>query len=372
MPFQSLVNIEEPVNQELVIIPSLEDFDSLSTDEFASQDVLVLKNKLIMREGEHNGVFYSWDELKGCIETGEGAGLYYDHSDSAGNWVGDVRNWRGDDDQKAIFGDLNIVDPVAAKKLKYGAKWGVSPSIDAEKLVRDGKKYALDPKIISCSLVLRPAVRETMLNEDRAIRRLKKEGMEEDLKKEEIEELAKKKAVEMLAKEKQKAEEDIKKMSSDEVVKDLQAKVDKYESEDLERKSKEVLDLGVGFGILVEEDMDELKELGDKGRAFVSKVIDRVSETLKLEKEDLKENYLKFRAGFMKKNLKATEADVKAAFDKLEEENLQKKKKDKYPYPVPKSKLAEDQERMKEDLAEKEATKNTVNTNMLALMQEQH
>jgi len=380
MPLQSLVQIEDSENHEMIVIPTLDDFETLSSDDLASKDgVLVLKNKLIMREGEHNSVFYSWEELKGAIETGEGAGLYYDHADSTGNWVGDIRNLRGDDTEKAIYADVHIVDPVAARKLRYGAKWGLSPSIDAEKLIRDGKKYALDPKIISCSLVLRPAVRETMLNEeDIAERRSKEKSMTEELeekKAREIEELAKKKV---------KDDEDKKK--KDEELKELKEKVEKFENEDLERKSKEVLSHGVGFGILVEEDMDELKELSDKGRAFVSKVIDRVSETLKLDKEDddddddddkdksdLKENYIKFRARFMKKNPKATEADVKKAFAKLEEDAKNKKKKEyPYPYPKPKTKLDEDQERLREDLADREAYDKKVNAGMLALMQEQH
>jgi len=368
MPLQSLIEIEESENQEMFVIPSLDDFDTLSEDDLASKEgVLVLKNKLIMREGEHNSVFYSWEELKGCIETGEGAGLYYDHAASASNWGGDIRNLRGVDEEKAIYDDVHIVDPVAAKKLRYGAKWGLSPSIDAEKLVRDGKKYALDPKIISCSLVLRPAVRETMLNEEDTVeRRSKKESMTENL-----EEEKKAREIEELAKKKVKDDEDKKK--KDEELKELQDKVEKYESEDLERKSKVVLDNGVGFGILVEEDMNELKELTDKGREFVSKVIDRVSETLKLDKDDLKENYLKFRAGFMKKNPKASEADVKAAYAKLEED-LQKKKKVEYPYPYPKpkSKLDEDQEKLRENLAEQKVYDDKVNADALAFMQEQH
>ncbi len=373
MSMESLIPLEDPKNQELLIMPSIDDFDTLSEGDLSSNsdsDVFILKNKLMMREGEHNGVYYSWEELKGCIETGEMAGLYYDHSDSTSNWVGDIRNLRGDDNQKAIFCDLHIVDPVAAKKLKYGAKWGVSPSIDAEKLIRDGKKYALDPKIISCALVLRPAVRETMLNSQIDERRLKKSMEETELKKREIEELAlKKREIEELAKKEIMEKADKEKLSQE--MKDLQSKVEKYESEDIGRKSTEVLNLGVGFGILVEEDMDELKELSDQGRAFVSKVIGRVSETLGLNKDDLKEN---FRVGFMKENPKATEADVNTAFEKLKEENLKHQKdKDKYLNPpVGKNKLSNSQDELREDLAEIKAREDEVNTDMLALMQEQH
>ncbi len=367
MVLDSAMEYSETENtEELVVIPSLSDFETLSAEDLTTKDeVLVLKNKLIMREGEHNGVYYSWDELKSAVATGEGGSLFYDHDDSASNWVGDVRNLRADDSTKSIFGDIHIVDPVAAKKLRYGAKWGVSPTIDAEKLVRDGKKLALDPKFISYSLVLRPAVRETMLNsEDRTEKEVK--SMEENR---EIEELARKK---------KKEEED-----KDEKLKSLQSRVDKYEAEDLERKSQDVLTRGSGFGLLSEDDLGELKELSDKGRAFVSKVIDRVAGTLKLDEDDsgeedgekkeeekLKENYLKFRARFKKKNPKCTEADVKKAYAKLSED-LQKKKK--YPYPYPEKKkdeMKESQERMKAELSEDKAEDDRINTNMLAFMQE--
>ena len=369
MVLETPLQIESENAQEFVVIPSLNDFETLSAEDLGSKDeVLVLKHKLVMREGEHNGVFYSWDELKNAIATGEAGSLYYDHDDSASNWVGDVRNLMADDSQKCIFGDLHVVDPVAAKKLRYGAKWGVSPTIDAEKIVRDGQKLALDPKFLSFSLVLRPAVRETMLNSENRIEKEVK-SMEEDNR--DIEELARKK--------KKKEEEEMQTEN-----KELRAKVEKYEAEELERKSQEVLSRGSGFGILSENDLDELKELSDKGRTFVSKVIDRVAGTLKLdeddseeeegeEKEDLKENYLKFRARFKKKNPKCTEADVKKAYAKLSED-LMKKKVKKYPYPYPEKKkdeMGEAQDRMKAELADEQAENDRINAETLAFMQEQ-
>lgn len=360
-----LILEEEHVAEELVVIPALQDFNNLSAEDLASKsDVLVLKNKLVMREGEHNGVYYSWEELKNAMSTGEGAGLYYDHDDAAVNWVGDVKNLRADDSSKCLFGDLQIVDPVAAKKLRYGAKWGVSPTIDAEKLVKNGKKYALDPKFLSFSLVLRPAVRETMLNSTLSDER----GsicMEE--KEREMMELAQKKK-----------QED----ARDAELKDLRSTVENYKSEELSRKSSEVLELGKNFGILSDADLDKLKKMSDAGRAMLSEVINRVASTLKLgeeddgdsddedKKEELKENYLKFRARFKKKNPKATEADVKKAFAKLSEDLAKKKKKDLYPYPE-KEKMSEAQDRMKQELSDEAAGLNSLNTDMLDFMRKQ-
>jgi len=366
MPLQSLVQFEESEAQESCVIPSLDDFNTLSAEDLSGKgDVLVLKNKLIMREGEHNGVFYSWEELKGCIETGEGGGLYYDHADSASNWVGEVRNLRGDDEQKAIFGDLHIVDVLAAKKLRYGAKWGVSPSIDAEKLVKSGKKYALDPKFISFSLVLRPAVRETMLNEDTSERGLKKRFMEDnnnDEKLREIEELA--------AKKKKKDEE----VMADEM-KELRAKVESYENAELERKSNEVLQNGIGFGILVDEDLEKLKTLSDNGRDFVSEVINRVATTLNLKEDnDELSAYTAFVKKYMKEHKGATIADAAKAWKgkgKLDEKELAKKKYP-YPYPYPKpKKMSESQDRMKAELSEEKASNDNLNKQMLAYMHAQ-
>ena len=339
------LQLKEPGCEELVVIPKLEDFETLTAEDLAakSDDVLILKHKLIMREGEHNGVYYDWAELKASYSTCEGAGLYYDHDDAASNWVGEVKNVTADDKSKSLFGDLHIVDSVAAKKLRYGAKWGVSPTIDAEKLVRDGKKYALDPKFISCSLVLRPAVRETMLNEDTAERRSKECIMEEKEKLREIEELATKKKLED---EKINAEKITAEKRTAEM-KELESKVEKYETAELERKSKEVLESGVSFGILTAEDLGKLTELSDEGRAFISELIDRVATTLNLKDKDSK----------------LSDEEKK---EKLEKEAELQKEKEKSEY-----KKLGPQERMKQELSEEKAGNDALNKHMLAYMHKQ-
>ena len=325
--------------QEFVIPPAGK-FESLSKEDLQSPgDVLVLKHKLIIREGEHNGVFYSWEELKQVVETGEGSSLYYDHDDSASNWVGDVKNLKADDASKSIFGDLHIVDPVAAKKLRYGAKWGVSPTIDAERVVKDGRTLALDPKIISNSLVIRPAVRETMLNSENTVEKEVK-SMEENNKRE-IEELAQKHEKEVNAindKHTEELESEKKKGN------DLNEKVEKYEAEKLEQESSKVLELGSKYGILNEEDLSEIKELSDKGRDFVSKVIGRVAKTLKLDEgkdEDESED---------KENEEKSKDEAKSG---------------------EKEELGESQKRIKEELSAKESSQEKVSKNMFEYMREQ-
>ncbi len=319
-------------NTQAFVVPSIEDFEKLSAEDLQSNgEVLVLKHKLVMREGEHNGVYYSWEELKRALATGEGGGLYYDHDDAASNWVGDVKNLFADDAQKCIFGDLHIVDPIAAKKLRYGAKWGVSPTIDAEKIVRDGQRLALDPKFLSFSLVLRPAVRETMLNSEN---RVKKEVKSMENNKE-IEELAQKNKTDMDAKDvKHKEELEAEKAKTGA----LNSKVEEYEAKELEKNSAAVLELGSKYGMLNEEDLSEIKELSDKGRAFVSKVMGRVAKILKLDEDKPDE--------------------------KTEEEKAEEEKKEDL------SKKDKPQERVKEELSAKEASQEKISKGMFEYMQE--
>ena len=165
MTLQELSNREE-----LIVMPLGKDFEELSAKTkypLNKDGTLTLKNKLVMREGEHNEVYYSWAELKAGYMTGEGAGLFYDHEDSVKNYTGLVNNLKLNETTKEIYGDIHVTDKQAALNISLGAKWGVSPTIDAEKLLKDGKKYAMDPNFLSYSLVLRPAVRETMLNSEK-------------------------------------------------------------------------------------------------------------------------------------------------------------------------------------------------------------
>ena len=175
------------VRETLSMMPLNKEFEELSeqTKYSLNKDgTLTLKNKLVMREGEHNGVYYSWDELKEKFMTGEGAGLFYDHEDSVRNYAGLVQNLKANDATREIRGDVLVSNKQSALDISLGAKWGISPTIDAEKLLKDGKKYAKDPNFLSYSLVLRPAVRETMLNAEKnsATRGEKKlEGKEREM-----------------------------------------------------------------------------------------------------------------------------------------------------------------------------------------------
>ncbi len=132
----------------------------------------IFENKLLMNEGEHNGIYYPKEEIMEVAENADEVGIIFDHLDTtkgegASNWLGQVINPRWDDDGEkgpGLYGDLKIVDKACAQTLATGAKWGVSPAIDYQKNEVAGKTIATDLLWRSFSFVLTPAVRETMLN----------------------------------------------------------------------------------------------------------------------------------------------------------------------------------------------------------------
>ncbi len=131
----------------------------------------VFKNKLLMKEGEYNGVFYPKEEIMAAADDAAEKGLVYDHLDTAGegasNWQGHVMNplWsESGPEGPGLYGDLKVVDKGCAQLLASGAKWGISPAIDYQKNEVDGQVIGSDLLWKSFSFVLSPAVRETMLN----------------------------------------------------------------------------------------------------------------------------------------------------------------------------------------------------------------
>lgn len=131
----------------------------------------IFKNKLLMKEGEYNGVYYPKEEILLAVDDAAEKGLVYDHLDTSGegasNWLGQVANphWNeSGEDGPGLYGDLKVVDKSCAQLLASGAKWGISPAIDYQKNDVGGKVIGTDLLWKSFSFVLSPAVRETMLN----------------------------------------------------------------------------------------------------------------------------------------------------------------------------------------------------------------
>ena len=193
----------------------------------------ILKDKLLMKEGTHNGVFYPRNELKNADVFEQKFSLYHDHNDASDTWIGEVVPKRMDDQTGEMFGDVVIIDKQMAMNLAYGAKLGLSPTIDVDKLERpDGPPVALDPQFLSWSTVIKPAVRETMLNS--------KKNMEEtQMEKKDIENVANR------------------------VVEMLSAKQDKKEKEELATKKKEDP---------AKEELEKMKAENEKMKAELGKI----------------------------------------------------------------------------------------------------
>jgi len=128
-----------------------------------------IKNHILIKEGVHNGVYYPAQMLRLAVDQHEGLQVYLDHQDTKGQaaltWVGAIHNPKWSEKDKAILGDIDIVDPKYAMAIAYGAKFGLSATVDVDVQHLDGKDVATNPFFKSYSMVVDPAVRETMLNE---------------------------------------------------------------------------------------------------------------------------------------------------------------------------------------------------------------
>ncbi|RLA80994.1 MAG: hypothetical protein DRG33_01395 [Deltaproteobacteria bacterium] len=128
-----------------------------------------VENCILIKEGVHNGVYYPAEELKKAVDQHEGLQIYLDHKDTKGEaaqtWIGAVHNPKWSERDKAILGDIDIVDPKTAMAIAYGAKFGLSATVDVDSQEKDSKTVGRNLLFKSYSIVVNPAVRETMLNE---------------------------------------------------------------------------------------------------------------------------------------------------------------------------------------------------------------
>lgn len=146
-----------------------------------------VKNNVLITAGVHNGKLYDAQTLRLAVNQHEGLPVFADHhkNDSGGTvqtWIGEIHNpvWSAKDG--AVLGDIDVVDPKYAMAIAYGAKFGVSATINADILPDvDGSQKATDPLFVSYNMVLDPAVRETMLNENQG-----EENMSEETKPDEL------------------------------------------------------------------------------------------------------------------------------------------------------------------------------------------
>ena len=129
------------------------------------------KNRLLFQEGIHNGFLYLWDDIKQNMGQWENLGIHHaEHADASNNFVGISKNIRADESEKALYGDLEIINLQTAQSLAYqvlnqNGKMGLSPTLDIKESFEGGKKVARGPYILkSQSIVLNPAVKTTVFN----------------------------------------------------------------------------------------------------------------------------------------------------------------------------------------------------------------
>jgi hypothetical protein len=150
--------VSHPLVQELV-----DENESLREEKMLkAKAALIRKRELLINEGVHNDVLYTGEELAKAEFLSNN--LFLDHNDEVGSWIGQFTNPQFDEKEKAWYVDLEIVDEDMAKKIDYGAKFGLSATIHFDKEVEKNQDKALNCKIRSASVVIKPAVSATMLN----------------------------------------------------------------------------------------------------------------------------------------------------------------------------------------------------------------
>lgn len=160
----------------------MEEIDSPITYSAGQSDTrfmdapLILKGRVLLREGEANGLHYPFTEIAPLAdelnkpppsESPEDANrdsLFLDHGDGITTWVGLVKNFVADDQDKALRGDVHIVDSDLAGKIQFQidegrSRFGISPRLLVD---RDGET-ARALKMKSFSLVLNPAGGEELM-----------------------------------------------------------------------------------------------------------------------------------------------------------------------------------------------------------------
>lgn len=196
-----------------------------------------VKDKVLLKEGKWNDVFYPAEELKKKVDelnnakellatTGNEAekrrlrnmtSLFWDHDDAAKNWLGDVTNFSWDNGERAIKGDLNFVDEDAAKKIAYQdergySSWGISPRIVVDRIGDVASRL----RFVSFAVVHEPAQgEEAMLSKEASESETESEKTviydeQKDVRKEEVQTMS-----EETKKEEEKKEEEEKKTSED-------------------------------------------------------------------------------------------------------------------------------------------------------------
>jgi len=132
-----------------------------------------VENVPLITEGVHNGDFYPASVLRESVAQHEGLQIFADHHNNfLGGTVltfcGMIHDPYWSEELKSIVaGKVDFIIPDIARALAYGAKFGLSCTVDADTRIdpNSRQKAVFSPVFRSYSVVLDPACRETMMNE---------------------------------------------------------------------------------------------------------------------------------------------------------------------------------------------------------------
>ena len=126
----------------------------------------VLKDRLLMEQGEFNGEFYPIEAILRASSQFDNLPMYLGHTPDANvkirSAVGIVKN--PEIRQLGVYGDLHIFDPITAHMHASGVKWGLSPSMKVDPAIIEGKPTIRELELKSLDLVIDPAIKATRLN----------------------------------------------------------------------------------------------------------------------------------------------------------------------------------------------------------------
>ena len=125
-----------------------------------------VENVTLMSPGVWNDVEYMSSEIKEAYrrtnwDDSDVVAMFNEHDDEdSRDWIGEVRNVRMEGDE--MVGDIDFVTAEEARKVAYGARFGISPKVAGRKRNGRMRKYSY----ANFSLVLDPAVKTTFLNSE--------------------------------------------------------------------------------------------------------------------------------------------------------------------------------------------------------------
>lgn len=139
----------------------------------------VRKDVTLISPGVWNNNYYKLEVIKKAFEDTDWTNkdvcsLFNDHEDKKSKqWIGETKNHRYDGEN--VIADLYIVDMETARKLEYGAHFGISPTVVGKEEGGELLQFVFRNN----SVVINPAVKTAYINNQEV------SDLEEEIKKEE-------------------------------------------------------------------------------------------------------------------------------------------------------------------------------------------